>query len=71
MHRFHTIDTIAIDDDTFGDENKGMVLVSVFDSKGVKVLVTKTEGADADLFLSRDQVHQLIDALKKSLTHLP
>ncbi len=69
MSVFQHVDTIPATDCT-DPENAGVVLVSVFERRLVKVLVTRERGADADLLLVRGEVERLIAALQAGLAQL-
>ena len=48
-------------------ENEGVVLISTFEKRLMKVLVTKRFGGDADLLLTRDEAILLKDAIERAI----
>ena len=66
MSPFETIDVVDVTDRT-DPENEGVVLISVFEKRLMKVLVTKRHGGDADLLLTREEAVRLRDAIQGAL----
>jgi hypothetical protein len=66
MSIFETVDVIEPVDRT-DPENEGVVLISTFEKRLMKVLVTKRWGGDADLLLTRDEAVRLRDAIDQAI----